>query len=392
MNDNPNDSFDELMRRSLAEEADRIEPTDALPEIRARAHAQRRPAVRRPWVLTAGVAALGTAAAIGAFTVFDGQQNNANDGNTVAGAGTTTSATGVPSSKLPATPTVTPDPAPAPTVVGPTTEATTKTPADIGVPEQSVKSAVVPIYWLSDRASGVSVGPKPSTQARSTTRLYRTWSKVSGRPAVQALRIMTSKAPSDPDYYTVWRGAEVGSVLQSKDMVTVDFKQLPSTRLDADLADVAAQQLVYTVQGALGSGSVPILITQQGRIGAKLFGQIDTSAPLGRAQAADVQALVSIDSPENGQVLDGSPVVVQGSANAFEATVNYQATNLKTRAVVKGFTNTKQGQKFAPYLFELKLDPGSWQIEAYLISDADGTISDADGTISDADSKTIEVK
>ncbi|MGW6283088.1 Gmad2 immunoglobulin-like domain-containing protein [Kribbella sp. NPDC055071] len=382
MNDNPNDAFDELMRRSLAEEADRVEPTDALPEIRARAHAQRRPAARRPWVLTAGVAALGTAAAIGAFTVFTGQQDSANDGDTVAGAGTTTSATGVPSSKLPRTPVVTPGP----TLATPTTQVATKAPTDAGVPEQSVKSAVVPIYWLGDRAGGTSgIGPKPSAQARSTTRLYRTWSKVSGRPAVQALRIMTTKSPSDPDYYTVWRGAEVGSVLQSKDMVTVDFKQLPSTRLDADLADVAAQQLVYTVQGALGSGSMPILITQQGRIGAKLFGQIDTSAPLGRAQAADVQALVSIDSPENGQVLGDGPVTVQGSANAFEATVNYQATNLKTRAVVKGFTNTKQGQKFAPYLFELKLDPGSWQIEAYLISDADGTISDAD-------SKIIEVK
>ena len=77
------------MRRALADEADRIEPADALPEIRARAHAQRRPRARRPWLLTVGAAAIGTAAAIGAFTVFNGDQNTANDGD-VAGPGTTT--------------------------------------------------------------------------------------------------------------------------------------------------------------------------------------------------------------------------------------------------------------------------------------------------------------
>jgi hypothetical protein len=383
MSSHGDDSFDELMRRSLAEEADRIEPADALPEIRARAHAQRRPATRRPWVLTAGVAALGTAAAIGAFTVFNGDQNSANPGDVVAGpAGTTNSASGAPTSKAPRTPA----PSPGPSVLAPTYPPASKEPSDYGVPEQAVKSAVVPVYWLGDRTGGSSlVGPLPSTKpTRSSMRLYRTWSKISGRPATQALQIMTSKQPSDPDYYSLWRGAEVDAVRESKDMVTVDFKQFPKLRLDADTAAVAAQQLVYTVQGALNNGSLPIQITEQGRAGQKLFGQIDTSTPLGRAQAADVQALVSIDSPEDGQVTS-SPVTVQGTANAFEATVNYQATNVKTRAVAKGYTVTKEGQKFSPYFFELKLTPGIWQIETYLISDADGTVSDAD-------SKTIEVR
>jgi hypothetical protein len=182
----------------------------------------------------------------------------------------------------------------------------------------------------------------------------------------------------------VWRGAEVNSITRTKGMVTVDFQQLPSTRLDAEVADVAAQQLIYTVQGALQSGSAPVQITQRGRTGAKLFGQIDTSTPLGRAEAADVQAMVWIESPADGQITS-SPVTVQGTANAFEATVNYQVTNLKTRATTKGFANTKEGMKFSPFLIKLPLTPGPWQIDAYLISDADGSISDAD-------SKTIEVK
>ena len=385
MSDHPSDPFDDLMRQALAEEADRIEPADALPEIRARAHGQRRPAARRPWLLTVGAAAVGTAAAIGAFTVFNSNQNTANDGDAVAGAGTTTTATGAPSTT---TATISPAPSPVPTAatVPPSTDPkATTTPTERGKPEPMVKNAVVPVYWLGNRTgTEVGAGPKPSVKPQSAVKLYRTWAKVSGRPAEQAVRIMTSKQPSDPDYYSVWRGAEVNAVTRSEGVVTVDFKDLPAATLDADDADVAAQQLIYTVQGALHTSTEPVQITQRGQAGVKLFGQIDTSTPLGRAQAADVQALVWIDSPTDGATT-GSPVSVAGTANAFEATVNYKVTNLKTRKSTKSFVNTKEGQKFAPFLFELKLTPGLYQIDAYLISQADGTISDSD-------SKSIVVK
>jgi hypothetical protein len=377
MSDHPNDPFDELMRRALAEEADRIEPADALPEIRARAHAQRRPVARRPWLLTVGAAAVGTAAAIGAFAVFNGNQNTANDGDAVAGPGTTTSATGAPSAKSPAT-TDAPSNLPTTATLPPTTgPAPTVVPTERGKPEQVVKSALVPVYWLGNRTGNqAGTDPTPIVKAQSV-KLYRTWAKVSGRPAEQAVRIMTSKQPSDPDYYTVWRGAEVNAVTRTDGVVTVDFKELPAASLDPDVADVAAQQLIYTVQGALHTSTEPVQITRQGRAGAKLFGQIDTSTPLGRAQAADVQALVWIDSPADGETTT-SPVTIQGTANAFEATVNYQVTNLKTRKTSKSVVNTKQGQKFSPFLIELKLTPGPYQINAYLISEADGTISDSD--------------
>ncbi len=377
MNDHPNEPFDELMRRALSEEADRIEPADALPEIRARAHAQRRPAVRRPWLLTVGAAAVGTAAAIGAFAVFNGNQNSANDGDEVAGPGTTTTATGVPSAKSPAT-TSAPSALPTAATLAPSTSAApTVVPTERGEPEQAVKSALVPVYWLGNR-TGTQAGadPTPTVKAKAV-KLYRTWAKVSGRPAEQAVRIMTSKGPSDPDYYTVWRGAEVNAVTRTDGVVTVDFKEFPAASLDPDVADVAAQQLIYTVQGALHTSTEPVQITRQGRAGAKLFGQIDTSTPLGRAQAADVQALVWIDSPADGEIT-ANPVTIQGTANAFEATVNYQVTNLKTRKTSKSVVNTKEGQKFSPFLIELKLTPGPYQIDAYLISDADGTISDSD--------------
>jgi len=379
MNEDPNDSFDELMRRAMHEEADRVEPTDSLPEIQARARAQRRTTSRRPWVLTAGAALVGTAAVIGAFTVLDNNTNTAGDSGVAAGPSTSTSASALPPSSTPQTST---SPSQAPTEP-PTAQATSVPKDRRGTPEPMVKGTLVPVYWLGDRTAITST-PGATSKATPKVRLYRTWAKVSGRPAVEAVRIMTSKQAGDPDYYSLWRGAEINTVTRSNDTVTVDFKRLPTAKLDPETADVAAQQLIYTVQGALDDSSQQVQITQDGEAGARLFGQVDTSTPLSRAQAANVQALVWITSPAQGQ-LTKSMVTVEGTAAAYEATVNYQARNLKTREVRKGYTNTKEGQKFTPFAFNLKLTPGPWQIEAFLISPADGSTTDVD-------SKTIEVR
>jgi immunoglobulin-like protein involved in spore germination/sporulation and spore germination protein len=364
MNDHPNDSFDDLMRRALSEEADRIEPADALPEIQARVRTQRRPAPRRPWVITAGAAAVGTAAAIGAFTVLPDNAKTAGDDEVAGPPAITTSAT-IPPSSIPATPT---------TGTLPPTTASEEPKVARGTPEP-IQSAAVPVYWL---------GAKVGTKTEPAVRLYRTWAKViQGRPALEAVRVMTSRQPGDPDYYSAWRGAEVNSVTRSNGVVTVDFKQLPQTRLDAAAADVAAQQLVYTVQGALNNPRDRVQITQQGRAGTMLFGQVDTSRPLSRAEATKVQALVWIDNLTEGQITR-SPLTVTGTAAAFEAQVNWRATNLKTRAIQTDYVNTKEGQKFSPFAIPLKLTPGQWRIEAYLISAEDGRITDTD-------SKTVTV-
>ncbi|MGW6195242.1 Gmad2 immunoglobulin-like domain-containing protein [Kribbella sp. NPDC055110] len=374
MNENQNDPFDELMRRSLHEEADRIEPSDVLPEIRARAHAQR-PAARRPWLLTAGLAAVGTAAAIGAFTMLNGPANTANDGDAVAGSGTTTTATGVPPSPTPSALTASPEPSQA---LSTSPSAKTANPTDRGVPEAAVKSTVVPVYWLGQQVGA----PK-----KSAARLYRTWAQVSGRPAEQAVRIMTTKQPTDPDYYSVWRGAALNTVTRSNGVVTVDFKQLPQATLDPDLAKVATQQLVYTVQGALeDSGAMRVQVTEQGRAGGKLFGQVDTSEPLSRAEATDVQAFIWVTSPDDNTVVT-TPVKVTGIASVFEAQVNWRIVSDKSRAVVaKGAAQTTEAYKFAPFAFSIaKLDPGTYTLEVF-------EISAADGSITDTDTKSIVVK
>ncbi|TDD22415.1 hypothetical protein E1218_19370 [Kribbella turkmenica] len=362
-----NDPFDDLMRRALAEEADRVEPADALPEIRARVRGRRRPPTRRPWILTAGAAAIGTAAAIGAFTVLDDNAKNAGDDQVAGGPDTTTSVTGAPLSSAPATAT---EPSAAPTAPAATSPGATLAPPERGKPEQVVKSAVVPVYWLGNRVG---------TNRAGEVRLYRTWAKVQGRPATEAVQILTTKEPGDPDYYSVWRGARLNSVTRSPGLITVDFKQLPQARLDAAEATVAVQQLVYTVQGALSADTERVQITEQGRTGTKLFGQIDSSSPLARAKSNDVQALIWITSPEEGTSVP-TPVKVTGYGSAFEAHLNWRILDVKTGHVVaEGPTRTAEAYKFTPFAFVVdKLPPGYYTVEVFESSARDGRATSTD--------------
>jgi hypothetical protein len=76
---------------------------------------------------------------------------------------------------------------------------------------------------------------------------------------------------------------------------------------------------------------------------------------------------------------------VSGQASAYEAHVEWKATNLKTKKIVKDFTTSDEGQKLAPYRFRPQLDSGEWLIEVYLTSAEDGRVTDVD-------SKTVIVK
>lgn len=364
MNEHPNDEFDELMRRALSEEAGKIEPGDGLHEIQSRVRSQRKPVSRRPWVMTVGATVLGTAAAVGAFAVLNDNTRQADEPSVAGPPDTTASATDLPLTPSTAPPSAKPSATQAPT------QPSSAIPKIRATPEDEVKGKAVPLYWVGK--TGNTSGPG--------MRLYRTYGKVSGGPVREAVRMLASNRSDDPDYYSLWSGSAVSMVYREDGVVIVDFKALPKDRLEPDVAEMAVQQLVYTVQGVLGDTSQKVQVTEQGRTSPRLFGQVDTSKPFSRAQAADVQALVWINSPANGATTS-SPVKVTGTAAAFEAQVDWKATNLKTRQVIKDYTMAAEGQKFAAFGFSAKLDPGQWQIEAYLTSPEDGRMTDTDSKI-----------
>jgi Immunoglobulin-like domain of bacterial spore germination/Sporulation and spore germination len=356
------DRFDEVIRQAMAREADSLEPrTDGLHEIRRKIR-ESRPAPRRPWLLTTGAAVLGTAAAIGLFAVLDKDQTpQAGNGESVAGRPSTTTPTPTPTRPRATQPTVAPG---SPVTPGPTRSDT---------PRPEVTRAV-PVYWMGDVVGRPDLGP----------RLYRTFVRVHGDPAVEAVEQLSTGKPDDPDYSSAWSGAQVSSVDVTGRTITVDFSQLPRKQLGSEAASVAAQALVHTVQGTL-ENTDPVRVTLNGGPAGQLFGHVDTGTPIRRAPAIDVQAAIWITSPTNNASVT-SPVKITGIASVFEATVNWQVRDTSKRVVQEGYTTASAGgPSFGDFSFTVKLPPGDYLLECF-------ESSPEDGRATFTDTKTITVR
>jgi hypothetical protein len=222
------------------------------------------------------------------------------------------------------------------------------------------KVQALPVYYVADTRAG--------------QRLYREFHQVSTiDPASDAVREMFGNA-IDPDYRTLWpSGTALRSpVTSAGGVITVDLTGIAGARP----VQLALQQLVFTVQGALQS-TEPVRIL--------VDGQPITPEPLARGDAYALRSLVQIDAPANGATVDRQ-VEVTGEAAVFEATVRWEL--LRDGAVIRsGFTNSAEGQRFAPYRFTLALEPGEYTVRVL-----EDDPSDGEGRPVLTDDKLITVK
>lgn len=236
-------------------------------------------------------------------------------------------------------------------------------PAPTGAPEPSTpagKVQALPVYYAADTRAG--------------QRLYREFHQVmTADPASDAVREMFGKA-IDADYRTLWpSGAALRSpVTSAGGVITVDLTGIAG----AKPAQLALQQLVFTVQGALQSTDpVRILVD----------GQPLAPQPIARGDAYVLRSLVQIDAPADGATV-ARQVEVTGEAAVFEATVRWEL--LRDGAVVRsGFTMSAEGQRFAPYRFTLALEPGEYTVRVL-----EDDPSDGEGRPVLTDDKKITVK
>jgi hypothetical protein len=176
-------------------------------------------------------------------------------------------------------------------------------------------------------------------------------------PVGTAVSAVLAGHTSDPDHRTDWpEGVRLRSpVTHGNGVLTVDLAvagPLPGP------AGLALQQLVYTVQSAAGSTD-PVRVLVGGEPAETLLGEA-VDAPLTAADPYRVRALVEIDDPVDG-VRVGSPVVVSGEAAVFEATLLWEV-RAGGRVVEAGVAATTEGQRFAPYRFEVPLPAGDYEI------------------------------
>lgn len=216
----------------------------------------------------------------------------------------------------------------------PTPEPSNSTPSPSGA------SATVPVYYLVDTAN--------------QQRLAREFTRLEGAgndPATAAVGRMLSGPAADPDYGTPWNPeTQVRSLEVTDAVITVDLSEEARTaNVGAAGAELAVQQLVYTVTAALQQ-DLPVVLLIEGQPAGELWGHTVWGGPIARAPALDVRLLVQINDPGEGAAV-ASSFTVTGEAAVFEATLPWSILDAAGDPVQEGVAMTAEGQTMAPFEF-----------------------------------------
>jgi hypothetical protein len=252
-----------------------------------------------------------------------------------------------------------------------------------------------------DGGEGTTPSTSPTSSSPSTTvsgvyfmvdtrtgfRLAREFRDLAGDdPAVAAVETMIAGA-DDPDYATAWNPeTQVLGVTQDGSAIEVDLSADARTaNIGSEGAALMIQQLVYTVTEAVDEeATVQLLI--EGEPAGELWGVVSWDEPVGRADPLDVRSLVQIDAPREG-VTTTSPLRIEGEAAVFEATLSWRILGADGTEVNAGITMTAEGQTFAPFMFPVVLEPGTYTVE---ISEDDPSGGEGGPVMTDTRTVTIE--
>ncbi|WP_036505896.1 Gmad2 immunoglobulin-like domain-containing protein [Nocardioides sp. URHA0020] len=243
----------------------------------------------------------------------------------------------------------------------------------------AAETTTVPVYFVGDTPQG--------------QRLFREFRKVEAdNPADEALALMTAGDALDPDYDTLYPdGGSFSSVDVGDKMITVDMSDDSWTTapdgMSEDDARLAAQQLVYTVQG-VAQKRLPVSITVDGAP-ADLFG---LAGQVTNDPEIDVRALVNVTTPEEGASVRGT-FTATGVSSSFEATTPWEirAGGADGKVVTKGFA-TAEGWMDKLYPWETEVDVSGLPAGDYTFVAMTDDPSGGEGGGPTVDTKSITVK
>ncbi len=380
---------DDDLRALLADAVDDLEPTDRLAAIRAGAAEPQRPdspespgspdspplgtkvtpmSNRRPWLYAVTGAAVATAAVLAVITLASGSILGGDDPEPAAASD---SASAEPSD----------EPSEEPSDGGSPEPRETESPRS-GEPDPEPPVAgetTVPVYYTGDGPDGPV--------------LYREFHRAPVRDGsdvrlTAAAREAVSGTPLDPDYRSDWPGVEVQQVNQMDDVIAVDLDTAPSRPggMSAREAQLAVQQVVYTVQGA-AQARPGVRFTVGGRPVDQVLG-VSTAEPVTNAPMLRTLSRMIITSPFEGQEVSDT-FEATGANNSFEATVAWQVRDNGGEVVAEGagIADGYLAEKLFPWSVKVDvsgLDPGTYTFVA--MND------DPEGTGAATDTRTIVVR
>lgn len=252
---------------------------------------------------------------------------------------------------------------------------------DTGTPEPDGSAS-------TSGTSGVTRGVYYTVDTRTGFRLARELRDLSGDdPGTAAVEAMIA-GPVDPDYATTWDPAtEVLGVTESDGTIEVDLSaEARTANVGSEGAALMVQQLAYTVTEALDEPDAAVLLLVEGEPAGELWGTLVWDEPVGRADPLDVRLLVQIDGPREGATTS-SPLRVEGEAAVFEATLAWRVLDESGAEVIGGTTMTAEGQRFAPFMFPVELDPGTYVVQ---ITEDDPSGGEGGEPMTDTRTVTVE--
>ena len=196
----------------------------------------------------------------------------------------------------------------------------------------------VPVYFVGSTPQG--------------KRLFREFQRVSGDdPLLAAADAMTAGDAADPDYRTLYPGGSFASITEESGTIVAEVQDdgwnTRAPGMSRREAKLAAQQLVYTVQGVAQS-RLPVRVEAGGE-SVPLFG-IDTAGGLRNAAPDKVLAYVNVTTPEQGANVGSTSFVASGVANSFEANVPWEIRDSGGAVVKRGFAMADGwGDKLYPW-------------------------------------------
>lgn len=246
------------------------------------------------------------------------------------------------------------NPATTTSAVGPPTSGGASNPTT--PPGTGSQRSGVPLYWVGASRSGFA--------------LYREFRTVpdEGGPLGSAVAAMMRMGPLDPDYSTPWKPPTGVTVSQTADAITVDLTAdaFSGTGVGSEVAELAVQQLVWTVTAAAAKQGAPARTVRVLIDGAPgdAWGVLSVGAPLTRSPMAHVQAHAWVTSPQEGDTLPAGPVRFTGFGTSFEANFTWTVTNSAGALLAKGSAMGGDGAGgFGEFTFAATLPAGQYVVE-----------------------------
>lgn len=361
---------EDRLRRALDDEARSIAPADRLGAILADANAPRAGAASpdrraRRWLVPAAAAA---AALLVAGTAWVVSRPGTPTSPPVASTPTAVqTATGGRSSGTPSPgPSTGPSSVPTQTATGPTAPASSGPSAPSGTATNvppATTTAVLPVYYLGPLVTGsdrVRLFREfvPATVAAPATPESK---------ALGALRLATGAVPAGSGYRAAWADVTVESVAVGGDVVTVRLSSGTT-----DTSGLAAEQLAWTVQAALGQ-TLPVRfeLADGGSLVAPGHPVSSTvTRPTDPLAVLEQVAPIWVDEPRRGaDVAAGAALRVSGVASVFEANVEWELLRGGAR-VDSGFTTASEAAPArGTYAFRTKAVPaGDYVLRVFATS------------------------